>query len=249
MPETETRQSHPQILKPPLRSNGGGTFVLIECPGASDPQDGSHGVNQHLTVVLPMHNNERQIRSSVHDLLDLSVSIKAPIDLVIVDDGSTDDTFEAACELARTYPQIQVLRQPFRSGLATVLELVRNRVAVEMVIVHDGVSPIDPAELKQLLMSEGGRRRDVNPADALTAESIDSHGSRRFAAVRTLHQSMEIAHRSALGFTWLRIEKPLIPRRRQVVEQQKTTTPVLSNLPMGNYLASFPTGAGVVPMS
>ncbi len=206
-------------------------------------------MNQLLTVVLPMHNNERQIRSSVHDLLDLSVLIKVPIDLVIVDDGSTDDTFEAACELARTYPQIQVLRQPFRSGLATVLELVRNRIAVEMVIVHDGVSPIDPAELKQLLMSEGGRRREVNMADAQTAESIDSHGSRRFAAVRTLHQNMEIAHRAALGFTWLRIEKPLVPRRRQVVEQKTTTTPVLSNLPMGNYLANFPTGASVVPMS
>jgi glycosyltransferase involved in cell wall biosynthesis len=110
-------------------------------------------LNQQLTVVLPMHNMERRIRSSVHDLLDLSVSIRVPLSIVIVDDGSTDDTFETACEMARMYPQIQVLRQSFRSGLGSALELIRNRLNLDMAIVHDGVSPIDPAELKELLLN------------------------------------------------------------------------------------------------
>ena len=208
---------------------------------------GALALTQQLTVVLPMHNQERQIRSTVHDLLDLSVLIKAEVDLVIVDDGSTDDTFESACELARLYPRIQVLRQPFRSGLTSVLELVRNRLTVEMVIVHDGVSPVDPAELKQLLLGEHSRSQ--SPSDTQTAESIDSHGSRRFASVRVLQENMEIAHRRALGFTWLRLEKPLVPRRRQVVDQAKPTTPVLTSLPMGSYLANLPTGFSSVPMS
>lgn len=214
-----------------------------------DPQMGAIALTQQLTVVLPMHNNERQIRSTVHDLLDLSVLIRAEIDLVIVDDGSTDDTFESACELARMYPRIQVLRQPFRSGLSSVLELVRNRLAVEMVVVHDGVSAVDPAELKQLLLAERGRFEQTLAGETKTAESIDSHGSRRFAAVRTLHQNMEIAHRSAIGFTWLRLEKPLVPRRRQVAKQSQPATPVLTSLPMGNYLATLPTGLSAMPLS
>ncbi len=237
--KTEARGLYPKRLQS-HRSDGGGTFVLIECPGASDRQMGAMALNQQLTVVLPMHNNERQIRSSVHDILDLVVLTNSNLDLVIVDDGSTDDTFEAACELARRYPRIQVLRQPFRSGLASVLELVRNRLTVDMVIVHDGVSPIDSTELKQLLMIEQapGRRDD---ADTQTAESIDSHGSRRFAAVRTLHDRMEIAHRGALGFTWLRLEKPLVPRRRPVVDRQlvEQSKPLV---PIANYLTNLPTG-------
>jgi glycosyltransferase involved in cell wall biosynthesis len=195
-------------------------------------------LNQQLTVVLPMHNMERQIRSSVHDLLDLSVLIRTPLDIVIVDDGSTDDTFETACEIARMYPQIQVLRQSFRSGLGAALELVRNRLNLDMAIVHDGVSPIDPAELKELLLNEPQPAREV----AAVANGLEARGSRRFAAVRALQQSMEIAHRAVIGFSWLRIEKPLVPRRRQVVEQSKPVSPVLTTLPTANYLTSLPAG-------
>lgn len=201
-------------------------------------------LKQQLTVVLPMHNMERQIRSSVHDLLDLSVLIRTPLDIVIVDDGSTDDTFETACEIARMYPQVQVLRQAFRSGLGAALELVRNRLNLDMAIVHDGVSPIDPAELKQLLLDEPRPAREV-----AASSGIEVRGSRRFAAVRALQQSMEIAHRAAIGFSWLRIEKPLVPRRRQVVEQSKPASPVLTTLPAANYLTTLPGGITGLPLS
>jgi glycosyltransferase involved in cell wall biosynthesis len=202
-------------------------------------------LNQQLTVVLPMHNMERQIRSSVHDLLDLSVLIRTPFEIVIVDDGSTDDTFETACEMARTYPQIRVLRQSFRSGLGSALELVRNRLDLDMAIVHDGVSPIDPAELKELLLNEPQPAREV----AAVANGLDARGSRRFAAVRTLQRSMEIAHRAVIGFSWLRIEKPLVPRRRQVVEQPKSVSPVLTTLPTANYLTTLPGGIMGLPLA
>jgi hypothetical protein len=187
-----------------------------------------------------MHNNERQIRSAVHDILDLCASLNVTLDLVIVDDGSIDDTFETACELARTYPRIKVLRQAFRSGFASVLELVKNRLPIEMAIVHDGVSPIDPHELKQLIVSDRNRRRGVPTAE--TVESFDSHGSRRLPSLRSLQRNMESAHRSVLGFTWLRLEKPMVPRRRQVVEQTQPPTPLLTNLPTANSLANFSLG-------
>lgn len=190
-----------------------------------------------------MHNNERQIRSTVHDLLDISVMSRTPFNLVLVDDGSTDDTFETACELSRMYPQVLALRLPFRGGLGPVMELVRNRLQVEMVIVHDGVTPIDPTELKQLLSDEreGWHGRE----EALSAATdFEARGSRRFAAVRALQDNMELAHRSAMGFNWLRLEKPLVPRRRAAIEQAQPAVPVLGNLLTGNYLAELPTALG-----
>jgi hypothetical protein len=201
--------------------------------------------NQQLTVVLPMHNNERQIRSTVHDLLDVSVMIRVPFRLVIVDDGSTDDTFESACELARTYPQVQALRQTYRGGLASVLELVRNRLQVEMVIVHDGVTPVDPMELKRLVTQQ----RDGWHGRTEVVQTLDGRGSRRFAAVRALQEHMEVAHRVATGFNWLRLEKPLVPRRRALTEQPRPASPVLGNLASGNYLTELPTSFGTLPLS
>lgn len=198
-------------------------------------------MKQQLTVVLPMHNKERQIRSIVHDLLDLSVLIKIDFDLVIVDDGSNDDTFETACELARMYPRIKVLRQAFRSGLPSVLEMVRNRLQLEMVIVHDGVSAIEPSELRRLLVTEKGQEFSVSSGTMETVDSIDARGSRRFAAVRALHESMESAHRAVLGFAWLKLPKPLVPRRRQFMDHSQNS-PVLGSLSTPTYLAELPLG-------
>jgi hypothetical protein len=205
-------------------------------------------LNLQLTVVLPMHNNERQIRSTVHDLLDISVMTRTPFNLVIVDDGSSDDTFESACELARMYPQVHAFRLAFRGGLGPVLELVRNRLQVEKVIVHDGVTPIDPMELKQLLMQQREGWHGREPVIE-SVENYEARGSRRFAAVRTLQHNMEQAHRKLVGFNWLRLEKPLVPRRRAIADQPKPATPVLGSLTPGGYLAELPVGFGASQLS
>lgn len=196
-----------------------------------------------------MHNNEREIRSTVHSILDFSVQAKVKFDLVIVDDGSTDDTFETACELSCRYPQVQVFRQSFRSGLAAVLDLVRNRLSLDMVILHDGVSPINPVELRNLLLDEQGNLRTMKSGEAQTQAGFDSQGSRRFGAVRALQNSMERVHRQVVGFSWLQLEKPLVPRRRlQTSEPGHPAAHTAAahtgerGMAIANYLVELPTG-------
>jgi hypothetical protein len=193
-------------------------------------------LQQPLTIVLPMHNNERQIRSTVLDVLDLAVHIRINIRVVIMDDGSTDDTFEAACELARRFPQVEVLRQPVRSGLSAATDLVRSRLGVDMVIMHDGVSEVDITELKHLLLESSGRTAAYQSATVV--EEGTQAGSRRFAAVRELQKNMERAHRSALGFCCLKLDRQVVPRRRQVPEKPLETPKIV---PVAGYLADLPT--------
>ncbi len=171
-------------------------------------------MDQPLTIVLPVHNCERQLRSSVLDILDLTSSVSCELNVVVVDDGSTDETFETACELARQYPQMTVFRQPVRQGLGAALEMVRNRMAVEMVIVHDGVSAIDAAQLQMMLREENANKSPLETAMPNSSTMLSS-GSRRFASVRALHNRMEQAHRAATCFQWMQLEKPLVPRRCQ----------------------------------
>ena len=80
-------------------------------------------MDQPLTIVLPMYNGERYLRSAVLDLLELAHEIHCAVEVVVVDDGSTDETYVTACELARVYPQVKVLRQQVCQGLATALAL------------------------------------------------------------------------------------------------------------------------------
>ena len=166
-------------------------------------------MDQPLTVVLPMHNGERYLRPAVLDLLELAHEISSLIEVVVVDDGSTDETFETACEMSRMYPQLKVLRQPAQQGLSAALALVRNHLSPEVVIVHDGISAIDAHELKALLDEDDARGRQLIPSE----QSVDSVGSRRFGSLCAHQENMEKAHRRVSGFSWIRLEMPLVPRR------------------------------------
>ncbi len=107
-------------------------------------------MNKSLTVVLPIHNAEHSLRRSVADVLDASADLSGQIQVLIVDDGPTDDSFDIACELATRYPQVRVLRQAQQRGLGPTLQAVRRRVTTDVVMVHDGVTPIRSEQLLAL---------------------------------------------------------------------------------------------------
>lgn len=162
-------------------------------------------MNPSATIVLPVYNGERTLREDIEAILAVAQCEVEQIQLVIVDDGSTDETYETACELASRYPQIRVIRQPFQRGLAAALDRVRRHCAAAEVIAHDGVGPIDLEELAAMLREPAGALRDAGS---------ETRGSRRFAAVSSLNARMQAAHRSVLGFRRLSIAPGIQPRRR-----------------------------------
>ena len=167
-------------------------------------------MNSPATIVLPVHNLERTLRPVLVRILELAEITARRLQVVVVDDGSTDGTFEAACEMARQFPQISVLRQPYRGGLRAALDQVRRRVNVDQAIVHDGVTPIVLRELEALLAAPVGRQA---ASKAAIAEAPEGRGSRRFAGVAALHARLAEAHRSIGSFRWLHLEELSTPGR------------------------------------
>jgi glycosyltransferase involved in cell wall biosynthesis len=192
-----------------------------------------------VTIVLPVHNAERTLRPMVTGILDLAAGAGPRLRVAIVDDGSTDDTFETACELARDFPQVRVYRQPFQQGLGPALEQVRQRLRVEEVIVHDGIGRFDLDELASLL---GGAPAD-GPVGAHDLDE-DGRGSRRFAAVSRLNARMAKEHRAITSFRWLRLAELGRPRRTRSSgasrsDQAQTPAP-LTNLGAATFTSDFP---------
>ncbi len=63
-----------------------------------------------VSTIIPVHNRAKVLREAVHSVLEQT---HRPIEIVIVDDGSTDDTGTVADDLAAGHPgQIRVLHQP-----------------------------------------------------------------------------------------------------------------------------------------
>ncbi|HMP07355.1 MAG TPA: glycosyltransferase [Lacipirellulaceae bacterium] len=161
-------------------------------------------MNPSITVLLPVRNAERSLRATVAGILELDG--QRPLSIVIVDDASTDDTYETACELARDYPQVRVLRQHVSAGLGAILDLARRTLRLDEAIIHDGVGPINVDELAALI-------REPATAAAGGDRIQDHRGSRRFAAVSALNARMSAAHHAIASFHWLRLTDATPARR------------------------------------
>ena len=127
-----------------------------------------------LSILLPVHNAQSYLAASAVELLELAGELADRVELLIIDDGSTDRTIEVASELATCYPQIDCVRHNVRRGLGLVIETGLRRTSGSMIIVHDGISAIEPFDVHRLwqrfghgvrTMSADERRRVTNRVD------------------------------------------------------------------------------------
>lgn len=148
-----------------------------------------------LTVVLPVHNCERTLRSDVADVLEAAAELTSRVEVLIVDDASTDDSFETAAELARECRQVRVLRRARRQDLAKTLAEVRASIDSDVVIVHDGSSRVNPDQLRLIWRQQQvlGAVRDADTG----AEGVSFADLRRPSMTQP---AMEVAHRRLWGF-------------------------------------------------
>jgi glycosyltransferase involved in cell wall biosynthesis len=107
-------------------------------------------LNTSLSVLLPVHNREHDLTSEVHELLDVVAELTSDFDLLIIDDGSTDETGEVARELARQYPQINLVRHPRRLGMADAVQTGLKHSRGETIVVGDEQCRIDAQSLRKL---------------------------------------------------------------------------------------------------
>ena len=116
-------------------------------------------MTRSLSVLLPVQNVQSSLSRSVHEILDVMAELTNRFELVIIDEGSTDGTWDVAREITQLYPQVRLLREPEQ---AHVVESLRDSKRVserrghvraaqgDIVIAHDGRSPIDAQEIVRL---------------------------------------------------------------------------------------------------
>jgi hypothetical protein len=155
-------------------------------------------LNRSLTIVLPVHNAESRLRKNVGELLELASELTAKFGVLIIDDGSTDATFEVAEELALHYPQVSVRRHRQCRGLGASIVYAQRRVRSDAVILHDGVTPINSQQVQSLWRQwlEQSTARDGKT----TATANLSHSTRDFGNLPAIQTALERAHRQVIGF-------------------------------------------------
>ncbi len=107
-------------------------------------------MNTSLTVLLPVHNAQARLADQVERLLDVLPEMSRNFEVVIIDDGSTDETPDIGYELATFFPQVNLVRHPVRLGLEESIQTGLDVSTGEVVFVGDEQYGIEIDDLEKL---------------------------------------------------------------------------------------------------
>lgn len=103
-----------------------------------------------ISVVVPVHNAERRLTHDVSRLLDVLPDLAEKFEVLIVDDGSTDQTEDVALELSHQFPQVRVARHAQQRGIEASAQTGAARTTGDIVIVHAGQEPVNASQLRRM---------------------------------------------------------------------------------------------------
>jgi glycosyltransferase involved in cell wall biosynthesis len=107
-------------------------------------------MRESLSIIVPVRDRQSTIEARVVTLLEWVSELSRHIQLIIVDDHSSDATPEVLDELRRRYPQVEVTRNRQILGPAQSAEQALHRATGEFIFLHPSYDPIDFDELAQL---------------------------------------------------------------------------------------------------
>lgn len=110
-----------------------------------------------LSVVVPAYNEEATLGAVVEKLL----FVPRLLEVVVVDDCSTDRTHEIARRLADRHPQVRVTRHTRNRGKTEALRTGFRLTRGAVVIVQDADLEYDPAEIPLVILPIVNGQADV----------------------------------------------------------------------------------------
>lgn len=160
-----------------------------------------------VSVILPVHNEAENLRSLIPTLSETLDGLGLPFEIVIADDGSSDETANVLREFHQ--PALKLIRLRRHSGQTAALMAGISLAKGDILVFMDGDLQNDPADIPHLLqkLNEGfdvvsGWRKDRR--DAAVRRNLLSRVANRFiSAVSGIHLhdygcSLKAYRRSAL---------------------------------------------------
>lgn len=105
-----------------------------------------------LSVLVPVYNERHVVEASLRRLLSLQDRLISSLEVIVVDDQSTDGTWAILERLAAEDPRIVLLRNEQNMGKGAALRKAIARSTGDISIVHDADLEYDPADIPSLLL-------------------------------------------------------------------------------------------------
>ena len=104
-----------------------------------------------LSIVIPVYNEEENVEPLVQEIKSAVEPLGKRFEIVLVDDGSQDQTFAVLNQLHRRYPWLRVIRLKRNFGQTAAIAAGLAHAAGDIVVMMDGDGQNDPRDIPALL--------------------------------------------------------------------------------------------------
>lgn len=118
-------------------------------PNGSEDQCQVHSPS--ISVFFPCYNEQDNVRRTVENALSVCQKLNADFEIIIVDDGSSDDTPRIADEIALKNSNVKVVHHQKNSGYGAALQSGFAAATKQLVFYTDGDGQFDIGEMPPLI--------------------------------------------------------------------------------------------------
>jgi len=104
-----------------------------------------------LSILMPVYNERTVVERCISLVLSAPLPENMERELIIVDDCSTDGTFEILQRLAEGFPQVRLHRHAQNSGKGAAVRTAIDKASGDFSLIQDADLEYDPAEYPRLL--------------------------------------------------------------------------------------------------
>ncbi|MGB9562079.1 MAG: glycosyltransferase family 2 protein [bacterium] len=110
-----------------------------------------------LSLVVPAYNEKGNIPIFMERVENIRDKLGCEVEVIVVDDGSYDGTYEEVKALKERYPYLRILRHPHNRGLTAALDSGFSNARGDILAFYPADLQYDPAELPKLIakLNEG----------------------------------------------------------------------------------------------
>lgn len=108
-------------------------------------------VVRSLSIFFPCYNEQENVTRTIKQALEVLDKLGLDFEIIIVDDGSSDETGKIADEISRWDTRIKVVHHPGNLGYGAALQSGFKAASKEYVFYTDGDGQFDLKELPPLL--------------------------------------------------------------------------------------------------
>lgn len=114
-------------------------------------EGGTHPVSIDLSIVIPLYNEEPNVAPLHAELSAILATMNVSHEIVVVDDGSTDGTFEKLRLVHGSDRHVRVIRFARHHGQTAAFAAGFESARGQFIVTFDGDLQNDPADIPRLL--------------------------------------------------------------------------------------------------